>query len=105
MDGRIALPTGYGTFTYPDTWTAYRFMPWYVSTVGVGPILLFASKPVDPCIPVEGCHLRDLADGTVVIEVSSSTGPFQPDWNDADTHIGGRPAITGDPWVYKGIQG
>jgi hypothetical protein len=103
--GRIELATAYGTFSYPDDWATYRFMPWYVNMVGTGPILLFASRPVEPCIPVEQCHLRQAPDGAVLIQVSwvmSAMGP--PNWSEADARIGGRPAISGASSIDHRIQ-
>src|SRR6185369_5113876 len=103
-NGRTELATSYGTFSYSEDWATYKFMPWYVNMVGTGPILLFASKPLEPCIPVEECHLREPPDGAVVIQVSWVMGFGKPNWNDADRSIGGRPAISRAPSTDKGIE-
>ena len=104
VGGRTEITMPYGSLTYADTWTTYKFMPWYNSMVGIGPYLLIASKPLEPCIPAGGCHLAD-PEGAIVIQFSAGTSMFGVDWTTADTHIGGRPAISHDRYVDKGIQG
>jgi len=39
-----------------------------------------------------------------VIQLSEQAPAFQNDWQHADTHIGGHPAISLDPYVDKGNQ-
>jgi hypothetical protein len=103
VDGHMEITIPYGSVTYADAWTTYKFMPWYASMIGSGPDLLISSKPLAPCIPAGSCHLAD-PEGAIVILVSAETSAFGPDWATADTHIGGRPAISRDPYVNNGIQ-
>jgi hypothetical protein len=103
-NGHTQLTTGYGTFSYSQDWVTYKFMPWYVNMAGTGPILLFASKPLEPCIPADGCHLREPPNGAVVIQVSWVMGFGKPNWSEADTSIGGRPAISRTSSIDKGIE-
>lgn len=104
VDGKTVITMGPATFSYPSTWTTYKFMPWYRNMVGSGPILLFASKPLEPCIPVDGCHLGEPPDGAVVIQIAWVSPAFRPNWSDADTTIGGRPAMSDTPSVFKGVE-
>ena len=95
IDGRFVFDSGFGlTFTYPIDWIVYY--PQTRSTMD-SPIVLVASKPLEPCSD-DSCQFYTVPTGGIVVEFRAGNGPTAPDWSGATELISGQPAFR-DDWT------
>jgi hypothetical protein len=95
LDGRFVFDSGFGlTFTYPMEWIVYY--PQTRSTMD-SPIVLVASKPLEPCTD-DSCQFYTVPPGGIVVEFRAGNGPTAPDWSRATELISGQPAFR-DDWT------
>jgi len=93
LGGRFVFDSGFGlSFTYPMDWIVYY--PQTISTRD-SPIVLVASKPLEPCND-DSCQFYTVPAGGIVVEFRAGNGPTAPDWSGATELIGGQPAFRQD---------
>jgi hypothetical protein len=75
LGGRFVFDSGFGlSFTYPMDWIVYY--PQTRSTMD-SPIVLVASKPLEPCTD-DSCQFYTVPSGGIVVEFRAGNGPTAP---------------------------